>query len=155
MRATLLLFALILSTSSASAAEIRRATLLETINERRQEQGLSPLRLNHSLNLAAEDRMSEMTDLGYWGHVSPEGRQPFVWIRTHGYVYSRAGENLARGFDTAEVLVASWMESEGHRATLLSPDYEDLGLAIMEGSTTGRAGGHSVVALFGSTRLPQ
>lgn len=155
MRASLLLVTLLVPGSLLFAAEINRDTVLATINAKRMEQGLGTLRLDPALSFAAEDRMSEMIDLGYWAHVSPEGKQPFVWLRSRGYIYSRAGENLARGFDTAEVLVDSWLESPGHRATLLSPDYEDLGLAIIEGATTGRAAGHSIVALFARSLLRQ
>ena len=154
MRTMLLLVALLLPGSLLPATELDTRALLEAINSRRAAQGLHPLQANIALTQAAEDRMSEMLDLQYWAHVSPDGRQPFGWLRARGYAYNRAGENLARGFDTAEVLVDAWMESPGHRATMLSPWYRDIGLAVIEGATTGRAEGHSVVALFGSAPTP-
>ncbi|HEU5163044.1 MAG TPA: CAP domain-containing protein, partial [Thermoanaerobaculia bacterium] len=49
----------------------------------------------------------------------------------------------------AEVLVASWMESKGHRENILEPDYADVGIAIIDGSTLRRAAGRSVVVIFG------
>jgi uncharacterized protein YkwD len=41
------------------------------------------------------------------------------------------------------------MESHGHRENILSPQYEDCGIAIIDGATTGRATGKSIVVLFG------
>jgi uncharacterized protein YkwD len=60
-----------------------------------------------------------------------------------------AAENLANGFETARLLVESWMESPGHRANILGPSYSDCGIAIIEGSTKGPARGKSIVVLFG------
>jgi uncharacterized protein YkwD len=50
---------------------------------------------------------------------------------------------------TARLLVQSWMESHGHRANILSTDYEDCGIAIIDGSTLGPATGKSIVVMFG------
>ncbi|HWS73226.1 MAG TPA: CAP domain-containing protein, partial [Thermoanaerobaculia bacterium] len=113
------------------------------------ERGLPPLRLDERIDAAAGDRMHDMEDLGYWSHQSPDGRSPFVWLRPHAYDYSFAGENLACGFETSELLVDSWMESKGHRDNILSPFYTDCGIAIIDGSTMGRATGKSIVVMFG------
>lgn len=148
---TLVLGALIVA-APAGAREIDAPSLLEEINVRRAQHQLPPLRLHEALVRAADERMRHMIDLGYWAHESPDGTSPFFWLRATGYRYSAAGENLARGFETVEVLVDSWMESPGHRSTLLSPSYADVGFSVLEGSTTGRGIGRSVVAMFG--RLP-
>ena len=99
--------------------------------------------------MAAEDRMREMIEIGYWSHESPEGRSPFFWLALRGYRFGFAGENLARGFETAQLLVDSWMESKGHRENIMSANFADCGIAVLEGSTTGRASGKSIVVLFG------
>ncbi len=41
------------------------------------------------------------------------------------------------------------MESDGHRANILAPEYDDCGIAIIDGSTKGRANGKSIVVMFG------
>ena len=76
----------------------------------------------------------------------------FTWLKPHSYLYHFAGENLASGFETTEVLVDAWMESEGHRANIMSTDYDDVGIAVIDGSTTHRATGKSIVVLFGRAR---
>jgi uncharacterized protein YkwD len=138
--------------ASALAADITPASVVAEMNVRRAAFGLPPLSEDSRLDQAAGDRVGEMEDEGYWGHVSPEGKEPFEWLRPRGYDYRYAGENLALGFDTVEVLVDAWMESKGHRANILSPVYHDCGVAVIEGSTTGRASGKSVVVMFGRDR---
>ena len=140
--------ALLLAALSAAAAEITPQSIVAEMNLRRAAEGLGPLRIDARLAKAAEDRMHDMEQQEYWAHVGPDGLAPFRWIQPRGYAFANAGENLAAGFETAEVLVDSWMESKGHRANILSPLYSDCGIAVIEGSTTGRAVGKSVVVMF-------
>ena len=133
---------------SLPAADITRESVIAQMNVYRAEKGLPPLREDARLLRAADERMRDMEELAYWAHVSPDGRSPFLLLRPLGYEYQSAGENLASGFDTAELLVQAWMESRGHRDNILSPMYQDCGVSIIEGSTTGRATGRSIVVLF-------
>ena len=157
IRAALILTVLL----AAQAAQAQTATaitpesVLAELNAWRSKSDLPPLRIDFRLQHAAEDRLAEMLELGYWSHVGPDGRPPFRWIPLRGYRFARAGENLAAGFDTAEVLVASWMESPGHRQNVLGPDYVDVGVAVLEGSTIRRAAGLSVVVLFARERIAE
>ncbi len=130
--------------------QIDHASVLELMNLYRAMHGIEPLKRDARLDAAADDRMHDMEDQGYWGHESPLGMSPFVWFSARDYQYRYAGENLARGFETTKVLMSGWMESSGHRDNILDSDFTDCGIAIIEGSTTGRAYGRSIVVLFGS-----
>lgn len=129
--------------------EITPENVVALMNEYRADAGLLPLRIDSRLTRAANLRMQDMLDGGWWCHTSPEGLSPFSWFSVAGYRHSMAAENLAYGFETAQILVESWMESPGHRTNILGPAYSDCGLAIIEGSTKGPATGKSVVLLFG------
>ncbi len=153
MKRLALLFALI--ATPAFAIDITKASVVAAMNEERAKLGLRPLREEPRLNAAAEDRMRDMEEQGYWAHESPDGRSPFLWLRVHAYTFRFAGENLAAGFETTELLMGGWMESTGHRENILSPDYKDCGVAIIDGATMKRTSGKSVVVLFGSTRESQ
>ena len=131
----------------SDANEISAANVTALMNEYRAEAGLPPLRLDPSLTRAAEARMNDMAEGGWWSHRSPEGTSPFVHIPLD-YSYAFAAENLAAGFETTGLLVASWMESPGHRANILGVNFADCGIAVLDGSTTGPAMGRSVVVLF-------
>lgn len=142
----------LLVATPALASDITRASVVATMNEYRAEHHLPPLREDLRLDAAANDRMRDMEDQGYWAHESPDGRSPFTWLAPHGYDFHYAGENLASGFETTELLVAGWMESPGHRDNILSPHFEDCGIAIIDGLTMRRGTGKSIVVMFGETR---
>ena len=154
MRKVLVLIAALAASSSAFATDITRGSVVAEMNVRRAAFGLPPLHEDSRLDGAADDRIADMEDQGYWAHVSPDGKEPFVWMQPHGYVYHFAGENLASGFDTTEVLVDAWMESQGHRANILSPMYRDCGVSIIDGSPVKRSSGKSIVVMFGATIEP-
>ncbi|MBW3563941.1 MAG: hypothetical protein KY459_04370 [Acidobacteria bacterium] len=141
------------ATAATDRAPITVQSIVEEINLRRVGEGLPPLRADERLHLAAMDRIEDMEDRVYWGHRHPiEGGSPFVWLHPRGYLYRTAGENLAAGFETAEVLVDSWMASPGHRDNILSPLFEDVGVAEIDGGTIGRLNGKSIVVLFASEK---
>ena len=152
MKRSLLL--LLLFAAPALASEITRASVVAAMNDYRAQHHLLPLKEDARLDAAAGDRMRDMEDQAYWAHESPDGRSPFTWVRAENYDFEFAGENLAAGFETNEVLVQSWMESPGHRENIMSPLYADCGIAIIDGSTRGRAVGKSVVVMFGRSRNP-
>jgi len=132
--------------------EITRASVVKAINAEREKRHLLPLRQDVRLDRAAEARMDEMEKSGYWGHYPPDGSNPFAWLRLNGYDYAAAAENLAKGVESTEYLISGWMGSRGHRANILAWDLNDIGVAIIEGGTTERVMGKSVIVLFGRER---
>jgi uncharacterized protein YkwD len=138
--------------SFIQGSEITPESVLAQMNFYRGLHGEPPLRIDARLSKAAEDRMRHMEEQQFWAHESPSGASPFMWLTLNGYSFSAAGENLASGFETAEVLVRSWMESRGHRRNILAPQFDDVGIAVIEGAVTRRATGRSVVVLFARER---
>lgn len=107
------------------------------INEERVKYGLAPLKTNAKLANAALAKGENMLLEGYWAHNSESGRQPWDFIDQTGYQYSIAGENLARDFSSEEDMLIAWMNSPTHRANILNPRYQELGLATVEGDLAG------------------
>lgn len=129
-------------------ADVSRAALLNETNEARRQQNLTEVKLDEQLNEAAQLKAADMFEKQYWSHDAPDGTKPWKWLVDAGYGYSKAGENLAKNFYTAEATVAAWLNSPGHRANVLEPDYTEVGFAVatgvLEGQTT-----TVVVALYG------
>lgn len=133
-------------------SNISNDQLLLLTNEKRQENGESPLVLNSQLSQAALNKANDMFAKNYWAHNAPDGTTPWVFIKGSGYNYVYAGENLARGFTTAPDVVNAWMASPEHKKNVLSPNYKDIGFAVETGNLNGEDT-VLVVEMFGSTYL--
>lgn len=125
------------------------AAILEAMNRERAAHGLRPLRINEKLSLAANDRIGDMFRKRYFDHVAPDGLQPFVWATQRGYRYRIIGENLAVGFRGAAV-VDGWMRSKGHRENILQRSFDEVGIAVADGSPQRGYRGPTVVAMYGA-----
>jgi len=107
-------------------------------NSFRQENGQAVLRINSVLNKAAEMKLDDILEGQYFAHVSPSGLGPSYWVEKAGYSYVVIGENLALGnFDGDEDLVQAWMDSPGHRENILSPRFQEIGVAVKQGEFEG------------------
>jgi len=84
---------------------------------------------NDLLEKAAEDKSKEMYDLNYFSHSSPDGKNVGDRLEFHGYAWQACGENLARGASTVEEAMKGWLESPGHCANIMNPDYQEFGAA--------------------------
>jgi hypothetical protein len=133
----------------AYATDINVPALLVQTNQERTSSHLPALKLNPKLDNSAAMKASNMFAEDYWAHVSPSGIQPWYWFTKAGYNYSYAGENLAKDFDTTAGVMAGWMNSPGHRANILNPNYADVGFAVQNGTLQGQQT-TLVVAHYGS-----
>src|ERR1035437_7435512 len=133
-------------------SDISSEQLLLFTNQKRQENALPPLSLNQQLSDAALSKADNMFAQNYWAHISPDGKTPWVFIKAAGYNYIYAGENLARGFTSAQDVINAWMASPEHRKNMLSTNYQSVGYAV----ETGKLNGEDtvlVVEMLGSTAL--
>ncbi len=134
-------------------ADISVQELINSTNQKRQENGLPSLSNNSALTTAAGRKADDMFAKNYWAHNSPNGTTPWFFIKQAGYDYVYAGENLARGFNSATDVVNAWMAStQGHRENVLSPNFKDVGFAVKSGSLNGEQT-FLVVEEFGSRNI--
>lgn len=134
---------------------ISEGDLISLTNSQRQQNGLSALSEDSQLDDAARQKAADMFAKNYWAHFAPDGStSPWTFIRGAGYNYSYAGENLAKGFTDAGSIVTAWMNSTTHRENLLSPNYHDVGFAIVPGTLQGEDT-VLVVQMFGTRQTPQ
>lgn len=108
----------VLRQPSAPASSSFAEAIVAEMNRERAAYGLRPLRLESRLSLAAEDRVDDMLSKRYFDHVSPDGINPFTWVRARGYRYRMVGENLALGYRSGSSVVNGWMNSPGHRENI-------------------------------------
>jgi len=109
------------------------------INHERNLAGLSPLELDVRLQTAARWMSADMAANNSVpaDHVDSLDRTFDVRVSEEGgYPYIHLGEVIAGGFPTPESVVQAWMNSPGHRARILDPDYEQIGVGYTFNSNT-------------------
>lgn len=133
------------------ASFISTSKVIELTNLERSKAGLGALKINQELSSAAQSKAADMIARSYWAHNTPDGKEPWIFISNAGYNYLHAGENLARDYSSAESAVSAWMKSESHRKNLLNPNYQDIGVAVIDGKING-AETTLVVQMFGKSQ---
>lgn len=119
------------------STDITSEQLLQLLNNERQKENLGTLNLNPELSAAALNKANDMFSKNYWAHNAPDGKTPWSFIKDSGYVYVYAGENLARGFTTNADVTKAWLASPSHKENMLSPNYSDVGFAVVSGKLDG------------------
>jgi len=118
----------------APESYLTRAGVIQWTNSQREKYGLPPLKENPRLNLSAELKVQDMFEKQYFAHLSPSGEGVKDLAEVVGYEFIALGENLALGnFQNDEALVQGWMDSPGHRANILNPSYQEIGVAVQKG----------------------
>ena len=114
---------------AANAEKIAKEVIRLTNIERRKN-GKSDLKYHAKLQQAAMTRAKEL-EIKY-SHERPDGRD----IGTAAYeagVGNPGGENIGAGFTKPEAVVKAWMDSDGHRTTMLQSHYTHIGVGYYKG----------------------
>ena len=112
------------------------ARMLELVNQERQAAGLSRLAPDPELTEVARRHSADMFARGYFAHDTPEGLSPFDRMRKANVSFVTAGENLALA-PTIPVAHTGLMNSPGHRANILRPQFGRVGIGVMDGGMRG------------------
>ena len=133
-------------------AAVIQGDIIALTNEERVQNNVATLVENTQLDAEAQAKADDMAAKGYFSHVGPDGKTPWDWITTSGYVYQYAGENLAVRFTDSTDVVNAWMASPTHRANIVKPVYEQIGVSIAQGMYQGQIATY-VVQYFGTPPL--
>lgn len=142
-------FALVSPSVLGYAANITPERIIELTNQERMDQGLGSLVVSATLSEAAQRKAADMFAFNYWAHNSPSGRSPWSFFKEVDYRYLYAGENLARDFADSEGVVRAWMASATHKDNILNRKYQEIGIAVVNGTLQG-VETTLVVELFGT-----
>lgn len=110
--------------------------VLRLVNIERNKAGLKSLVTSSELSKVALLKSKDMALFGYFDHISPNYGTPFEMMTNQGISYTAAGENIAKGYKTPEEVVSAWMNSPGHKANILSPQFNKMGLGIYVDEST-------------------
>ncbi len=136
------------------SSEITTTKVLNSTNQAREKLNLPKLTLNDKLSHSAQAKAQDMFAKGYWAHNAPDGTTPWSFFQDAGYEYKFAGENLAKDFYNTDSLMSAWMKSPTHRANIVSNNYSEIGIGVVNGQLNGYET-TLVVQHFGSPRNGQ
>ena len=109
----------------AGAAARNRAEMLQLTNEAREKKDRDALELDQQLSKYAVRHSRQMANGGELFHTSDLG------AKLKGRNWSAAGENVGVGSSLVD-LQAAFMGSKGHRANILSEDYDHTAIGVVQ-----------------------
>ncbi len=113
--------------------------VFELINAARAEQrrcgrdrfeAAPPLAISAPLMAAASVHSLDMAARGVLSHDGSDGSSSGDRVTRAGYTWRASGENVAAGQRDAEGVVAAWITSPGHCATLMDARFTETGIAF-------------------------
>ena len=129
--------------STDSAVASAESAALTYANYERTSRGLRPLRLDTRLQEIAHARAVTMASEDELSHAQADGTNVFDLLSAAGITRYRAGEIIAYNStssytSSAYGAIKQWIKSSGHRAILLSSDYNYVAFGMAVSPDSGR-----------------
>ena len=124
-----------------------RARVVDLVNEARSHgrrcgserfAAAPPLSISRKLTDAAEEHARDMVRRKFFDHRGSNGSQPKDRVLRAGYQPRLSGENIALGPESAEEVVAGWLDSPGHCANIMEPRFQEIGIGLAIGKKRGQ-----------------
>ena len=106
--------------------------LFNLINTERKKLGLAPVRFSPPLSFLARKHSQDMALRGDISHLSTSGETYSERLVKGGFYFIKNGENIAFSQTfIPEFIHKGFMEGPGHKATVLDPDFDELGIGVV------------------------
>jgi uncharacterized protein YkwD len=90
---------------------------------------------NVKLTDAAGAHSADMAAKNYFSHTSTDGRTLGERVNATGYAWNALGENIAAGYVGIDIVMDGWVASDAHCANLMNPNFTEVGLACVPGTS--------------------
>lgn len=121
--------------------DVEETAFLALINAFRASQPtpVAPVIFDDDLDRSAAWLSNDMATNVFFSHTDSSGRQFFTRIANCDYDWIEVGENITAGttLSTAQAAFNEWFNSPPHKANMLDPDYEEIGIARKQGPCSG------------------
>ncbi|HEV2278188.1 MAG TPA: CAP domain-containing protein [Acidobacteriaceae bacterium] len=133
MRCSVWVMALALLVAGGARVQAQDAArrIFDLTNQDRRAQGLQPLRWNGALAEAAQRHAELMAREGHISHQFPGEPEVMQRAAQAGAHFNAIAENVAMA-PTAGDVETSWMHSAPHRANILDPRMDALGVGVAQ-----------------------
>ena len=112
--------------------ETSEKVMIDLVNKERISRGLKVLVFDRRLRDVAISHSKDMFEGGYFSHYSPEGKTVADRATEVGIDFLVIGENLAYA-PNVDLAQSGLMNSEGHRANIISSDFGKIGIGVIDG----------------------
>jgi uncharacterized protein YkwD len=123
--------------AAASIGPAPEATTQQNVfvytNAHRARYRAQPVRYHYALAVAAQRHANDMASRNQMTHTGSDGSNPGQRISRAGFRWTSWGENVAVGYSSSSAVVWAWLNSPGHRANLLNPRFQWMGVGIAWG----------------------
>lgn len=113
--------------------------MFSLINAERTAAGLNEVYYCEDIQAAVDLRATELNEYYDMQHNRPDGREAVTVFYDLGISYTMAGENYTLGPQSAEQAMNEFMNSQGHRELILSPDATGVALCVAPNDEFGLA----------------
>src|SRR4030042_5221403 len=117
--------------------EESEAKMFDLVNMEREKRGIAKLEISIPAVTVTEDYAKDMWERGYFSHYSPEGEDVADRLTKAGIIFTLTGENLALA-PTLMTAHNGLMNSEGHSANILDPDFKKLAVGVVDNGIYGK-----------------
>lgn len=124
------------STDNVTVDQASEAQMFTDVNSQRASKGIGALTLDQALTAVARAHCKDMFAKGYFSHYTPDGKSPFDRMAEADIQFTNAGENLALAPDEG-LAMQGLMNSPGHRANILSKNYNKIGIGVIDSGIYG------------------
>lgn len=111
--------------------------MFDSLNKERVKLGFIALTWDEDLAELARNQSQDMLQKGYFAHINKEKLSPFDRMNNAGIKFIVAGENLAFAPTVAKAH-EGLMASPGHRENILSPDFQQVGIGVIDAGKYGK-----------------
>ena len=122
---------------SSSSMNQDEQEVFNLINKQRTNNGLTALKVDEEVQKVARIKAEDMVTNNYFSHQSPTYGSPFDMLKSFKISYRSAGENIAANSSNSGA-VNAWMNSSGHRANILSSNYNYTGIGVVSNPKYGK-----------------
>ncbi len=106
--------------------------LFNLVNIERKKLDLAPLRFSPLLSFRARKHSQNMALRGDISHLSTSGETYCDRLVEGGFYFMKIGENVAYSQTfIPEFIHQGFMDSPGHKANVLDPDFDELGIGVV------------------------
>ena len=117
-------------------AEVNKVRKKSRLCGNKKYPAAKPLMLSEKLTVASYKHSLDMSDNQFLEHISSNGDTLVERMRDVEYAWSAVGENLAHNQKTIKQVIEDWLSSPGHCSNLMSSDYTQAGVAMVNGYWT-------------------